>query len=195
MRLIAQRIGLVCFAAMLAIAAAMPGTAAADPVEKTLDHPLADPALEARARAVMKEIRCVVCQSESINDSDADIAADLRNIVREQIAAGRSTEEIEDYLTARYGDFVLLDPPFKARTLILWLGPFVLVAFGGLGIVMRLRKRPKAVATQRRELTSAERNRLNQILEHAAPEHDAPERASHEPGPHQLASHEPGRGS
>jgi cytochrome c-type biogenesis protein CcmH len=137
----------------------------------------------------------VVCQSESINDSDADIAADLRNIVREQIAAGRSTEEIEDYLTARYGDFVLLDPPFKTRTLILWLGPFVLVAFGGLGIVMRLRKRPKAVATQRRELTSAERNRLNQILEHAAPEHDAPERASHEPGPHQLASHEPGRGS
>jgi cytochrome c-type biogenesis protein CcmH len=189
---IGRRIGLIAIAAMLAMGAASE-ISRADPVDKTLDHPLADPALEARARALMKEIRCVVCQSESINDSDADIAADLRNIVREQIAAGRSTEEIEDYLTARYGDFVLLDPPFKTRTLILWLGPFVLVAVAGFGILMRLRKRPKQAESPRRELTPAERSRLNEILKQGAHEQGVHEQGVHEQGVHEQGVHEQGR--
>ena len=149
---------------MTAICAAIPcGPVSADPAEPTLDRPLADAASEARARALMKEIRCVVCQSESIDESNADIAADLRNIVREQIAAGRSDTEIEGYLTARYGDFVLLDPPFKARTLILWLGPFALTGLGALGIVMAVRKRAKG-GMPRAELTPAERRRLGELL-------------------------------
>ena len=86
-------------------------SAAADQTIRTADQPLSDPALEARARALMREIRCVVCQSQSIDESDADIAANLRNIVREQLAAGKSEAEIRAYLTARYGDFVLLDRP------------------------------------------------------------------------------------
>ncbi|HEY4162121.1 MAG TPA: cytochrome c-type biogenesis protein [Dongiaceae bacterium] len=161
-----RRICLIGIAVVLAIgaAAAAPRSLCADPVDKTLDHPLADPAMEARARTLMKEIRCVVCQSESINESDADIATDLRNIVREQMAAGHSDQEIEDYLTARYGDFVLLDPPFKARTLILWLGPFVLVAVAALGIYMAVRKRRGHAGMPRAELTLAERNRLRELL-------------------------------
>jgi len=118
--------------------------AAADPKDPTLDKPLADPVQESEARAFMREIRCVVCQSQSIDESDAEIAAQLRNVVREQIAAGKSEDEIRAYLTARYGDFVLMDPPFKATTLILWIGPFVLAGLGfagALGVLRRPRKR------------------------------------------------------
>ncbi len=88
---------------------------------------LADPELEQRARDFGREIRCVVCQSQSVADSDADIAQELRVLIREQIAAGKSDQEIRDYLVARYGDFVLFDPPFKGSTYVLWLGPFAIL--------------------------------------------------------------------
>jgi cytochrome c-type biogenesis protein CcmH len=140
-------------------------TAAADPTLRTADQPLADPALEARARALMREIRCVVCQSESIDESDADIAANLRNIVREQIAAGKSEAEIRDYLTARYGDFVLLKPPFNRSTFVLWLSPFVLALIAlGAGFVTLRRSRSTDNAKATRDLSGAERERLKQLL-------------------------------
>jgi cytochrome c-type biogenesis protein CcmH len=144
----------------------------ADPSEPTIDRPLGDPAQEAQARALMREIRCVVCQSQSIDESDAEIAAELRNIVREQIAAGRSAQQIRDYLTARYGDFVLLDPPFKSETAVLWLGPFVLAALALAAVIAALLRRrsfakpgsdPDRAFTPP-DLTSAERDRVRQLL-------------------------------
>src|ERR1044072_1734591 len=95
---------------------------------------LADPALEQRARNLSHEIRCVVCQSQSVAESDADIARDMRVLIREQIAAGKSDQDIRDFLVARYGDFVLFKPPFKVTTYALWIGPFVLLALALIGI-------------------------------------------------------------
>ena len=95
------------------------------------DEMLADPLLEKRAREISKGLRCLVCQNQSIDDSDADLAKDLRIIVRERLTAGDSDGAVIDYVVARYGDFVLLKPPFKGTTLVLWLGPAVI---GGLGL-------------------------------------------------------------
>jgi len=132
---------------------------------RTADQPLSDPALEARARALMREIRCVVCQSQSIDESDADIAANLRNIVREQMAAGKSEAEIRDYLVARYGDFVLLKPPLNRSTLVLWTAPFALALIALIaGIVTLRRGRSAAAAKAARDLSSTERERLNRLL-------------------------------
>ena len=137
----------------------------ADPTIRTADQPLSDPALEARARALMREIRCVVCQSQSIDESDADIAANLRNIVREQLAAGKSEAEIRDYLTARYGDFVLLKPPFNRSTLVLWVAPFALALIALVaGTVALHRGRSRSAAAAARDLSGAERERLNRLL-------------------------------
>lgn len=93
-----------------------------DPVEA-----LPDARQEARARALFKELRCVVCQSESLDDSEADLARDMRKLVRTQISEGRSDHEVKSYLTARYGDFVLLSPPSRPSTWALWFGPFALL--------------------------------------------------------------------
>jgi cytochrome c-type biogenesis protein CcmH len=95
---------------------------------------LKDPALEARARAISQEIRCVVCQNQSIDDSNAEIAHDLRVIVRERLLAGDTDRQVKDYLTARYGDYLLLDPPFRAKTLLLWLGPGLILLIG-IGVI------------------------------------------------------------
>ena len=95
------------------------------------DEVLADPVLEKRAREISKGLRCLVCQNQSIDDSDADLAKDLRIIVRNRLKAGDSDNAVVDYVVARYGDFVLLKPPFKGTTLVLWLGPAVI---GGLGL-------------------------------------------------------------
>ncbi|MBE7218132.1 MAG: cytochrome c-type biogenesis protein CcmH [Caulobacteraceae bacterium] len=100
---------------------------------------LADPAQEARAHAVFRQIRCVVCQNESIDDSEAPLAGDLRHIVRAQVAAGRSDAEIRRFLVDRYGQFVLLKPRFDAGNALLWLGPFALVA-AGLGGALLARR-------------------------------------------------------
>lgn len=102
-----------------------------------------DPAEQARYEALINELRCLVCQNQTIADSNADLALDLRNKVAEQIAAGRSNEEIIDYLTARYGDFVLYRPPVQPNTWLLWSGPFLLLLVGGAVLVVTLRKRAR----------------------------------------------------
>lgn len=110
------------------------------------DEMLADPALEARARAVSRELRCVVCQNESIDDSNAELAHDLRLLVRERIAAGDSDRQVIDYVVSRYGDFVLLRPPLKAETWALWFGPAIVLVSGGLVLALYLRRRARAEA-------------------------------------------------
>ena len=102
---------------------------------------LADPQAEAEAREIMKGIRCLVCQNQSIEDSNADLARDLRQIVRERVAAGDGEKEVHDFLRARYGDWVLLKPPFRARTLPLWIGPFLILALGATGLLIVSRRR------------------------------------------------------
>jgi cytochrome c-type biogenesis protein CcmH len=110
------------------------------------DRPLTDPAQEARARALFGDIRCVVCQHESIADSPAGIAADLRRLVREQIAAGKTDEEIKADLIRRYGDYVLFQPPVRIGTWLLWFGPFALAAGAGAVLIWRMRRRASAEA-------------------------------------------------
>ena len=100
------------------------------------DEMLADPAQEARARAISKELRCVVCQNQSIDDSDAPLAKDLRIVVREQIQMGRSDAQVISYVSERYGDFVLLRPPVKPSTWLLWAGPFLLLFLGAAGLII-----------------------------------------------------------
>jgi cytochrome c-type biogenesis protein CcmH len=122
---------------------------------------LKDPALEARARSISRELRCLVCQNQSIDESNADLAHDLRLIVRERLTAGDSDDQVRAFLVARYGDFVLLDPPFKAKTLLLWCGPAVLLLIGAGGIYALLRRRPTG-ATE--PLSDAERSRLAELM-------------------------------
>jgi len=102
-----------------------------------------DPALEARMVRITSELRCLVCQNQTIADSHADLAVDLRRQVREQLTAGRSDAEIIDYMTARYGDFVLYRPPFKGTTLLLWLGPAAMLGGGLLVLAVVLRRRSR----------------------------------------------------
>jgi cytochrome c-type biogenesis protein CcmH len=125
------------------------------------DEMLSDPALEARAEAISRDIRCVVCQSESIEESDADIAHELRVIVREQLKAGASDDQVRAYLVARYGDFVLLKPPFKAKTALIWTGPFLLLLGAGLGIYLYYRRAKRVEAAP---LSAAEQARLETFL-------------------------------
>lgn len=103
---------------------------------------LSDPAQEARARTLQKEFRCLVCQGESIDESGAPLAADLRRLIREHIRHGETDAQIKDYLVARYGDFILMDPPFQADTYVLWIGPLlVLLVAAGVATVVVLRAR------------------------------------------------------
>ena len=122
---------------------------------------LKDPALEARARAISRELRCLVCQNQSIDDSGADLAHDLRVIVRERLTAGDSDDQVKAYLVARYGDYVLLDPPFKATTLLLWLGPAALLLLGAGGVYVVLRRGPAEAPPP---LDDAERRRLARLM-------------------------------
>jgi len=124
---------------------------------------LKDPALEARARAISEEIRCVVCQNQSIDDSAADLAADLRRLVRERLLAGDSDQQVRDFLVARYGDFVLLDPPVKPKTWLLWYGPaaIFLLALAAVAVYFR-RRRGAALAPP--PLSADEAQRLESLL-------------------------------
>ena len=124
------------------------------------DEILKDPALETRARNLSRELRCMVCQNQSIDDSDAPLARDLRLLVRERLTAGDSDAQVIDFLTARYGDFVLYRPPFKASTLALWLGPFALLALGAWLLLRRVRTSPPQPP-----LSEAERKRAAKLLE------------------------------
>ena len=120
-----------------------------------------DAALEKRATALERELRCLVCQNQSLAESNAPLAMDLRNQVREQLAAGKSEREVVDFLVARYGDFVLYRPPLKASTLALWAGPFVFL-IGGFYVLIRFLRRRRTPAPS---LTSAERSRAAKLLE------------------------------
>lgn len=129
------------------------------------DEILDNPALEARAREISQVVRCVVCQNESIDSSNAGIAKDLRLLIRERLKEGDSNREVLDYLTARYGDFVLLKPPVKPATYILWFAPAAVLALGGIGLaVFLLRRRRAASESAAPELTPEERKRLAEIL-------------------------------
>ncbi len=117
--------------------------------------------LEARARNIESELRCLVCQNQTIADSNADLAADLRNTIREQLARGASEQDVIKFMTARYGDFVLYRPPFKATTAFLWIGPFLLLLLGAWILVRRLTaKRPEETP-----LSEEERSRAAKLLE------------------------------
>lgn len=123
---------------------------------------LKDPALEARARELGKELRCVVCQNQSIDDSDAELARDLRVLVRKRLSLGDSDQAVKEYVVARYGDYVLLKPPVKGTTLVLWGGPFVLFAVGLLVVRTYYRRRAKTLPPP--PLSDDEKRRLDALL-------------------------------
>ncbi len=135
------------FAAFLLVAQLAPATvwaAGAQPEESTFVPPLADPVLEARAKALQKELRCLVCQGQSIDESNAALATDLRRLIRRQIQGGQSDNDIKSFLVARYGAFVLMKPPVREDTFFLWFGPamLVLIGVGVIGVtVARSRQR------------------------------------------------------
>jgi cytochrome c-type biogenesis protein CcmH len=147
----------VLVAALLSVAALAPAYAVRP------DEMLTDPTLEARARAISAELRCMVCQNQSIDDSDAPLARDLRILVRERLREGDSDGAIRGFLTARYGDFILLKPPLKFETVLLWLGPGLVLLIGVLVIFMR-RATDNRRAIMAAELTATERAELASIL-------------------------------
>jgi cytochrome c-type biogenesis protein CcmH len=126
----------LAFAVALAAGLAGPAAHAVEPAER-----LADPALEARARALSQELRCLVCQNQSIDESNADLAHDLRVVVRQRLVAGDTDQQVLDYIVARYGVFPLLDPPFAPATYLLWLTPPALVLGAGIFLLLRARRR------------------------------------------------------
>jgi cytochrome c-type biogenesis protein CcmH len=153
------------FVRSFAVALALLGAAPALAVQP--DEVLSDPALEARARALSKELRCMVCQNQSIDDSDAPLARDLRLLVRERLVAGDSDAKVVDFLTARYGEFVLLKPRFSASTALLWLAPLLALIAGAFGVGYALRRRsPARDSANMTEpaLTPAERARVTELL-------------------------------
>jgi cytochrome c-type biogenesis protein CcmH len=132
------------------------------------DEVLADPKLEARARELGRELRCMVCQNQSIDDSDAPLARDLRLLVRERLTAGDSNDQVLDFLTARYGPFVLLKPPFEWSTALLWFAPALVLVIGAGALLMMLRRRraagPGEIEPAEPALSAAETKRLAELL-------------------------------
>jgi len=135
----------------------------------TPDEMLKDPALEARARDISRELRCMVCQNQSIDDSEAPLAHDLRVLVRDRLTKGDSNRQVLDFIVARYGEFVLLKPRFELRTLMLWSLPPVALLAGLLGLVVALRRR-RLTATEPQPLSAAEQQRLATLVEPAPTE-------------------------
>lgn len=125
---------------------------------------LADAKLEARARVLSAQLRCLVCRNQTIDDSDSGLARDLRLLLRERLQAGDSDEQAMAYIHNRYGDYVLLRPPFKSSTLLLWLGPLLVLAAGGLGVGLYWRRRGGATEA----LTADELARLDQLMKEDA---------------------------
>jgi cytochrome c-type biogenesis protein CcmH len=140
---------------------AVPPAAAVEP-----DEMLADPALEARARSISQELRCLVCQNQSIDDSNAALAKDLRLLVRERLRAGDSDQAVLAFVEARYGEFVLLRPKLNAHTLLLWLAPLLLLAATAMGLIRRTRASWTAPAkAPAQPLSAAEQRRLAELLQ------------------------------
>jgi cytochrome c-type biogenesis protein CcmH len=133
------------------------------------DEIMADPARESRARDLSRELRCMVCQNQSIDDSDAPLARDLRLLVRERIAAGDSDAQVIDFLVARYGEFVLLKPRLKSHTLLLWLLPPLALAGGGFALWAYSRRRPGGSAAELSRLTADEEARLSALMSDETP--------------------------
>ena len=141
------------------------------------DEVLSDPVMENRAREISRGLRCLVCQNQSIDDSDADLAKDLRIIVRERLTAGDSDAQVVDFVVSRYGDYVLLKPPFKLATLVLWLGPAAIAGGGLIAVLIFLRRRrtgesavqPAAVLTRPPPLSDEENRRIEELLKDDAP--------------------------
>ena len=128
------------------------------------DEMLKDPALESRAREISAELRCLVCQNQSIDDSNADLAKDLRILVRERLTQGDSNEQVIDYLVDRYGEFVLLKPRFGINTLVLWLAPPIVLGLGAIAVFFALRRRRATPAGEAAPLSAEEEKRLAEIL-------------------------------
>lgn len=126
------------------------------------DEILADQKLEARARALSAQLRCMVCQNESIDESGADLARDLRLLVRERLMAGDTDDEIRSFLVQRYGDFILLKPPFKPETWLLWTAPFLVLVAGGIFILVARRRHPRQETPDR--LSAAEKEKLDAMI-------------------------------
>jgi cytochrome c-type biogenesis protein CcmH len=150
---------------VLVVGLALVGASAALAVQP--DEMLRDPSLEARARALSQELRCMVCQNQSIDDSDAPLARDLRILVRERLQAGDSDQQVIDYLTDRYGDFVLLRPRFSARTALLWSVPLLVLIGGAAGLIAVLRRQPRDRESPDSPpaLTADEQKRLADLVE------------------------------
>ena len=154
--------------------AVMMGCSAAYAVQP--DEIMSDPAKEARARDLSRELRCMVCQNQSIDDSEAPLARDLRLLVRERIASGDSDAQVIDFLVARYGEFVLLKPPLKPHTLLLWLLPPLALAGGGLALWTHSRRRARSAKNEDQspiKLTAEEEARLERLMAADAPSEKA----------------------
>jgi cytochrome c-type biogenesis protein CcmH len=128
------------------------------------DEMLADPALETRARDIGRELRCLVCRNQSIDDSEADLAHDLRVLVRERLKAGDTNDQVIAYIRSRYGDFVLLRPPFEAGTLLLWIGPALILLLGAFGVARFFRAPARGSGAEMAALSPDERHRLDAVL-------------------------------
>ena len=152
----------LAFVALLAALLAPPFAHAVTP-----DEMLKDPALEARARALSRELRCLVCQNQDIDNSAAPLAHDLRVLVRDRLKKGESDSQVLDYIVARYGEFVLLKPRFELRTLALWMLPPLVLIAGAIGLVLALRRRKQA-AVEPVPLSAAEQRRLATLVEPGA---------------------------
>mgnify|MGYP005846033011 CR=1 FL=1 len=148
----------LALALLLALAAAAPALAVQP------DEVLADPEQEARARAISAELRCLVCRNESIDDSNAELARDLRLLVRERITAGDSDQEVKDFLVARYGEFVLLRPTFSLGNAALWFGGPALLVLGGVVAVLYIRRSRPEAAARAAPLSEAEAARVQALM-------------------------------
>lgn len=154
------RAGLLVLSLGAALAAAAQPPATAEPPAPALAQPLfADVAIEARLTRLSRELRCVVCQNEALVDSPAELAGAMRQEIRDLMKAGKTDQEVLDFLTARYGDFVLFRPPFKPLTYLLWVGPFVFLGFGGLVwyAALRARRTLKTAPVSSAQLAAAAR--------------------------------------
>ena len=156
----ASRISMILAGAAAALSIALSPAALAKEAAPTAFDPVA----HKRVVEVSEQLRCLVCQNQSIADSNAELAVDLRNQVIEQVKAGKTNKEIVDYMVERYGDFVLYKPPFKANTVILWLGPVALFLVGLAAFYLNLRRRKSAVAKTVRPLTAEEKARADKLL-------------------------------
>ena len=153
-----QTLRLARFAAMAIAFAPLPAGAVQP------DEVLSNPRLEERARHISADLRCLVCQNQSIDDSDAPLARDLRILVRERLVAGDSDTQVLDFLTARYGDFVLLKPRLTAHTALLWLAPFAVMLLGALAVIAVLRRRGDGAVAAPVALSADEQRRVAELL-------------------------------